>query len=117
MDPEIIDYPSNGTLDDLLTTCTGDEKGFRGRLANLQRGQNAEGENGIRATYNVVPIPTPFPKKRLFFFDITDASAEERHDITVDQLSQGHVLAFATADRAEVFLEDKEAVVAVYREA
>ena len=116
MDTEVIDYPANGTLDDLLTTCTGDEKGFRGRLANLERGHNAAGEKGIRATYNIVPLNQPFPKKKLFFFDITEASASERHDSTVDQLSQGHGLAFPTADDAEVFLEDEEAVVAVYRE-
>jgi hypothetical protein len=117
MDPEIIDYPPDGTLDDLRTTCTGDEKGFRGRLANLKRVQDAAGKKAIRATYNVEPLDKPFPKKKLFFFDITDASPSERHDITVEQLAQGHVLAFPTADRAEVYLGDEEAVVAVYREA
>lgn len=116
MATKVKDLPANGTLEDLTTTCGGHEDGFRAKLARLERGKDADGNNGIRATYNRVPLNEDYVSKELFFFDVTDLSAEERHDITVDQLSQGHVLAFATADRAEVFLEDEEAVVAVYRE-
>ena len=116
MDTETNDYPDNGTLDNLSTTCAGDEKGFRGRLAALERGEDDAGKKGIHATYNLVPLDQPFPKKKLFFFDITDASAAEIKDITVEQLAAGHALAFPEADAAEVFLEGKEAVVAIFRE-
>lgn len=116
METETNDYPDNGTLDDLSRTCIGDEKGFRGRLAGLERGQDDAGKNGIHATYNLVPDDQPFPKKKLFFFDITNSSAAEIKDLTVKQLALKHPLAFPDADAAEVFLQEKEAVVAVFRE-
>ncbi|HEX6047598.1 MAG TPA: hypothetical protein VFZ22_24120 [Pyrinomonadaceae bacterium] len=116
METETNDYPDNGTLDDLSRTCIGDEKGFRGRLAGLERGQDDSGKNGIHATYNLVPDDQPFPKKKLFFFDITDSSADEVKDITVAELAKGHALAYPDADAAEVFLGGKEAIVAVFRE-
>src|SRR4051812_23920155 len=116
MDPEFNDYPANGTLEDLSRTCMGDEKGFRARLVGLERGEDPEGKKGIHATYDAVPFNKPFPKKKLFFFDITDATATEIKDITEDQLAQRHALAYGEADHAEVYLEDKEAVVMIFRE-
>ena len=116
MGTESIDYADNGTLEQLSETCHGDEIGFRGPLVRLERVQNAEGKKGIRATYNSLPFDQPFVRKALFFFDVTDASASEIHDITVSQLAEGHALAFPDADKAEVYLGGNEAVVAIYRE-
>ena len=115
MEPKIKDLPADGTVDDLKTTCGGHEDGFRAKLARLQRGKDAAGVNGIRATYNRVPVDQPYVSKELFFFDITNASASERHNLNVEQLQQGHALAFPGADRVEVYLGGNEAVVAVYR--
>lgn len=116
MDPEIIDYPPDGTVDDLSTTCSGDEDGFRAKLTGLRRVQDGAGNLAIRATYQPVPLNQPYTTKELFFFDITNASASQRHNLTVQQLAQGRALAFAGADNVEVYLGGEEAVVAVYRE-
>ena len=116
MEAEIMDYPSNGTLDDLSTTCGGDEDGLRAKLIKLERAHDADGKTAIRATYQPVPLDKPYVSKELFFFDITDASASEIKDITVEELAKGHALAFPDADSAKVYLEGNEAAVAVYRE-
>ena len=117
MEPEIepMDYPANGTVDDLTNTTRGDEDGLRGKLVRLQRVHNNAGEKAIRATYQIVPDDKPYVSKDLFFFDITDASADEIKEITEDQLEQGNAFAFPGADSANVYLNDKEAIVAVYR--
>ena len=111
-----VDLAPNGTLDNLSTTCGGHEDGFRAKLVKMRRVQDEDDKKGIRVTYERVPFDEPYVHKDLFFVDVTDASASELHDITVDQLSQGHALAYPDADKAEVFLEEKEAVVAVFRE-
>jgi hypothetical protein len=116
MDPEIMDYPSDGALDDLSTTCGGDEDGLRAKLIKLERVHDADGNTAIRATYQPVPTDKPYVSKELFFFDITEASASEIKDITIEQLAKGRAFAFPGADSAKVYLEGKEAVVAVYRE-
>lgn len=115
MDPETMDYPPNGTVEDLSTTCGGDEDGLRAKLIKLERVHDGEGNTAIRATYQPVPLNQPYVSKDLFFFDITDASASEIKDITVKQLAQGRAFAFPGADKAEVYLEGKESLVAVYR--
>ena|SRR5215217_8467141 len=118
MEPEIepMDYPANGTVDDLTNTTRGDEDGLRGKLIRLRRGHNAEGDKAIRATYQIVPDDKPYVSRDLFFFDITDASADEINDITEEQLALGRAFAFDGADSAKVYLNDEEAIVAVYRE-
>lgn len=115
MDPEIIDYPPDGTVDDLTNTTRGDEDGFRAKLVNLKRVHDAAGKKAIRATYQPVPLDKPYVSKDLFFFDITEASSDEIKDITLDQLKKGRAFAFEGADSANVYLKGKEAIVAVYR--
>ncbi|HAF12346.1 MAG TPA: hypothetical protein DHU55_05980 [Blastocatellia bacterium] len=116
MDPEVMDYPPDGTLEDLSTTCGGDEDGLRAKLVKLERAHDNEDNTATRATYEPVPIGDPYVSKELFFFDITDASPQEIHDIAVEQLAQGHALAFPGSDNADVYLNNSEAQVAVYRE-
>lgn len=116
MEPIVMDYPPTGTIDDLSTTCGGDEDGLRAKLVKLERAHNAQGDTATRATYQPVPLDQPYVSKELFFFDITEASAQEVNDITVEQLAKGRAFAFNGADSAQVYLESKEAVVAVYRE-
>ena len=116
MATKVVDLAANGTLEDLSTTCGGHEDGFRAKLIKIERVQDADDNKGVRVTYERVPFDKPYVHKDLFFFDITGASASEVHDITVDQLSQGHALAFPDADKAEVYLEDEEAIVAIFRE-
>jgi len=116
MATKVVDLAANGTLENLSTTCGAQEDGFRAKLIRLQRVHDAEDHKATRVTYERVPFDEEYVSKQLFFFDITDASADDIKDITVDQLSQGHALAYPDADKAEVFLEDKEAIVAVFRE-
>lgn len=116
MEPKIVDYPSDGTLEDLSTTCGGDEDGFRAKLTNLKRVHDANGKTAIRATYQRVPLDEKYVSKELFFFDITHASSDEIKNITIEQLKKGRAFAFPDADSAQVYLGGKEAVVAIYRE-
>lgn len=116
MDPEIIDYGPDGTIDDLSTTCGGDEDGFRAKLVRLQRVEDGDGNTAIRATYQPVPVDERYVPKELFFFDITGSTASERQAIRVEQLALGRAVAFPGADSVEVYLEGDEAVVAIYRE-
>lgn len=115
MDLKTMDYPHNGTVDDLVTTCGGDEDGFRAKLIKLERVRDADGKTAIRATYQRVPFDKPYDSKELFFFDVTGKSAQEKKDLTVEQLAKGRALAFPGADGVEVFLGGEEAVVAIYR--
>ncbi|MFL6211346.1 MAG: hypothetical protein ACJ74W_21035 [Pyrinomonadaceae bacterium] len=113
MASEIIDYPANGTVDQLCLTCGGDEDVFRGPLTKLERGQDSTGKKGIRATYEPVPPDKPYNKKKLFAFDVTNATAQQQQQIDEQQMAQGHAL----VSKFEVFLADKPATVAIYREA
>jgi hypothetical protein len=113
MEPEVMDYPADGTVDDLSTTCGGDEDGLRAKLVKLERAHDEDEKKATRATYEIVPIDDPYVSKELFFFDITKLTAKQIQDITVDQLAKKHSVLF---DKAEVYLDDAEAVVAVYRE-
>lgn len=113
MEPEVIDYPPDGTLDDLSTTCGGDEDGLRAKLVQLERVHDKDDKTATRATYTPVPIDDPYVSKDLFFFDITKLTAQQVHDITVKQLALKRSVLF---DKAEVYLNDAEAVVAVYRQ-
>src|SRR5882724_10987794 len=83
MEPEVIDYPANGTLEDLSRTCGGDEDGFRGPLVKLVRVEDAAGNKGIRATYQPIPLNQPYVSKDLFFFNITTMTAAQKQDLTV----------------------------------
>ena len=111
-----MDYPSNGTIDDLTNTFIGDEDFFRAKLIKLERVHNAEGDTAIRATYQRVPPDEEYVSKDLFLFDITDASADDIKDITEEQLAASHALAFPDADKAEVYLAGAEAIIAIFRE-
>jgi hypothetical protein len=113
MDPEIMDYPPDGTLDDLSGTCGGDEDGLRGPLVRFARVQDAEGNKAIRATYVPIPLNQPYVKKELFFFDITTATPAQQHAIEVEQLQAGHA---RIPEAKDVYLANTEAQVAVYRE-
>jgi hypothetical protein len=117
MSTKTVDLGAKGTLDQVSTTCGGHEDGFRAKLIKLQRVKDADGQKGIRVTYDRVPFDKPYVHKDLFFFDITEASAAEVQEITVAELAKGHSLAFPEADKVEIFLEGKEAVVAIFREA
>jgi hypothetical protein len=100
---EIMNYPASGSLHDLSTTCGGDEDGFRGPLVNLERAQNTGGEKATRATYEPLPPEQPYVKKTLFFVDLASPTPQP----------PGTDVVFASAD---VYLNDAEAQVAVYRE-
>lgn len=116
MDSEVMDYPPDGSLEELSTTCGGDEDGLRAKLVKLERAHDEEDNTATRATYELVPLDDPYVSKELFFFDITNASPQEIHDIAVEQLAQGHAIAFPGADDADVYLNGNESQVAVYRE-
>ncbi|MFN2499832.1 MAG: hypothetical protein ABR557_12165 [Pyrinomonadaceae bacterium] len=111
--PETMNYPASGTLIDLSQTCGGDEDGFRGPLTNLTRNVNSSGEKTTTATYEPIPPQQPYKKKTLFFFDITELTGEQIEEIAAQQFAQNHVVVF---DNADVYLNDFEAQIAVYRE-
>jgi hypothetical protein len=113
MDPEVMDYPPDGTLDDLSTSCGGDEDGLRAKLVKLERAHDNEDKTATRATYEPISLDDPYVSKELFFFDITNLTPQQIHDITVQQLAQKHSVLF---DKAEVYLNGAEALVAVYRQ-
>ena len=100
---EIMNYPASGTLQQLNSTCGGDEDGFRARLTKLERAVNTEGEKATRATYEPVPPDQPYVKKTLFFVDLAHPTAQPPNTNVV----------FASAD---VYLNSAEAKVAVYRQ-
>jgi hypothetical protein len=110
---ETMNYPASGTLADLSSTCGGDEDGFRGPLTKLARDVNSNGEKATRATYEPIPPQQPYKKKTLFFFDITSLTPKQIKEIGDEQVAQKHDVVFAHAD---VYLNDAEAQVAVYRE-
>ena len=100
---EIMNYPASGSLNDLNSTCGGDEDGFRGPLVKLERAENTEGEQATRATYEPLPPQQSYVKKTLFFVDLASPSAQPPNTNVV----------FASAD---VYLNGAEAQVAVYRQ-
>jgi hypothetical protein len=100
---EVMNYPASGSLNDLSGTCGGDEDGFRGPLVSLGRAQNDRGEKATRATYAPLSPAQPYNKKKLFFVDLAQPTAQPPNTNVV----------FASAD---VYLNGAEAKVAVYRE-
>ena len=100
---EIMNYPASGSLQDLNSTCGGDEDGFRGPLVNLERAENTQGEKATRATYEPLPFSQPYVKKTLFMVDLANPTSQP----------PGTTVVLASAD---VYLNDSEAQVAVYRE-
>jgi hypothetical protein len=111
MDPEIIDYPINGTVDDLCRTCGGDEDVFRGPLTKLERVVDGAGKQAIRATFAPIPVTQKYVKKQLFIFDITNMSGQKQNELAQQQMAQGRAEAF----RGQVYLGGKAATVVVYR--
>jgi hypothetical protein len=108
-----MNYPASGSLQDLSSTCGGDEDGFRGPLTDLERGVNSKGEKATRATYEPILPQQPYHKKNLFFFDITNLTPKQIQDIKVTQLALKRSALF---DNANVYLNGAEAQVAVYRQ-
>jgi hypothetical protein len=100
---EVMNYPASGSLQQLSSTCGGDEDGFRARLVKLERATNTEGEKATRATYEPVPLDQPYVKKTLFFVDKAHPTPQPPNTDEV----------FASAD---VYLNNAEAQVAVYRQ-
>jgi hypothetical protein len=96
-----MNYPSAGSLEQLSMTCGGDEDGFRGPLVNLERADVA-GEKSTQATYEPLPFDQPYVKKQLFFVDLAHPTAQPPNTDVV----------LASAD---VYLNNSEAQVAVYR--
>jgi hypothetical protein len=113
MADEFMDYPNNGTVDDLCSTCGGDEDVFRGPLTKLERVVDTKGNQGIRATYAPLPFTKKYAKKRLVMFDITNMSTKEQTELAKQQIAQGNAEAF----KGQVYLGGKPATVVVYREA
>lgn len=111
--PETMNYPASGTLKDLSQTCGGDEDGFRGPLTNLTRNVNSSDEKMTTATYEPIPPQQPYKKKTMSFFDITELTSEQIEEIASQQLAQKHVVVF---NKADVYLNDFDAQIAVYRE-
>lgn len=111
MELETIDYPIDGTVEQLCTTCGGDESVFKGPLVKLERVEDEEGTKAIRATYRRTPFPQPFNKKQLFIFDITNMSGQKQNELAQEQMAQGRAEAF----RGQVYLGGKPATVVVYR--
>lgn len=100
---ETENYPASGSLDDLATSCGGDEDGFRGPLVKLERGQNTKGENATRASYEPIPPTQGYVKKKLLFVDLANPTAQPANTDVVFQ-------------SADVYLNNQPAQVAVYRE-
>lgn len=109
---ETMNYPASGTLEDLSMTCGGDEDAFRGPLTSLSR-DDSSGTQVTRATYEPIPPQQPYNKKMLFFFDITNLAPEEVGALADQQAAQHHELLF---DNADVYLNNSEAQVAVYKD-
>ena len=107
-----VDYPADGTIDDLSQTCQADEDIFRARLKQITNVEAQNGTKGNRATYERIPFDQPYKKKKLSFQDITNATADQQRDIAEKEMQQGHAEAF----RADVFLKGKPAKIIVYRE-
>ena len=105
-------YAADGTLDDLQTTCQGDEDAHRARLTRLERAQKPDGTKATVATYEVIPFEKDFPAKDLFFFDITNSSPQQQRDISEQQMQAGHAL---IDDKFDVFINNKPSSVLVFR--
>jgi|ERR1041384_3880184 hypothetical protein len=108
-------YAADGTLDQLQTTCRGDEDAERARLAGFRRVQRTDGTKGTEATFAPVPNNQPFPTKEIFFFDVTSTTPDQERNIMTQQLQQGHALVVDKPAGA-VYLNNKEAAVWVFRE-
>lgn len=112
MADETIDYPINGTVDDLSSTCMSDEDVFRGPLTKLERVVDTKGTKGVRATYEPIPFTEKFVRRKLAMFDITGMSSQDQIQLTQQQIAKG----FAEAFKGKVFLGGKAATVIVYRQ-
>jgi hypothetical protein len=110
-------YEANATLIQLSDSCQTDEDAFQARIISMERVEADDGGKGTEVKYMRVPFSEVYVPKALFFFDLTDLTPEEIQDISTEQLQQSHALAsFPTSDNADVYLNDNEAQVAVYRE-
>lgn len=111
MATEFMDYPDDGTLEDLGRTCGADEDICRGPLTKLERVEDESGKKGIRATYAPIPAGQKYVKRKLFIFDVTDLTPQQQVDLTARQVAKGNARIF----EGEVYLGGKPATVAVYR--
>lgn len=108
---ETIDYPIDGTVEALCTTCIGDESVFNGPLRSLELVEDKDGNKAIRATYDRLPFPRKHARKPLFIFDVTNMSADQQNQLAQQQMAQGNAEAF----RGQISLGGKSATVVVYR--
>jgi hypothetical protein len=113
MELETIDYPIDGTVEQLCTTCGGHESLFNGPLVKLELVEDDNGKQAVRATYRRTPFPEEFIQKPIFIFNITNMSSQKQNELAQQQMAQGHAEAF----RGQVCLGGQPATVVVYREA
>jgi hypothetical protein len=96
-------YPADSTLDDLSQSCQIDEDNLRSRLINLERGE-MNGAKANKATFEGIEFSEPYITKRLLFQDLTQSASDEK--------PQG----YEPVLKADVFLQNRPARIAVYRE-
>ncbi len=96
-------YGANATLKDLSDSCQADEDAYQARLTGLQRVDAEDEKKGTQVTYTRVPFSEVYITKKLFFVDLSSATPQP----------PGTKVVF---DNADVYLADKPAQVAVYRE-
>ncbi|HEV7797096.1 MAG TPA: hypothetical protein VGO73_02985 [Pyrinomonadaceae bacterium] len=96
-------YGADATLKQLSDSCQTDEDAYQGHLAGLERVDAEDGTKGTQCTYTRTPFSEIYVSKALFFVDLAAPTAQPPNTDVV----------FASAD---VYLNDAEAQVAVYRE-
>lgn len=96
-------YPCDGSLDQLRDSCQADEDAFQARLTGLERVEAEDGSKGTQTTYTRVPFSEVYVTKELTFVDLASPTPQP----------PGTDVVF---ESAEVYLNDAEAQVAVYRE-
>jgi hypothetical protein len=101
--PEVDTVPGSGSLEDLCNSCGGFEDGFRGPLVKLERFTDTKGQKGNKATVEPLPFSQPYVKKKLFCVNLASPTTPP----------SGYKVVIASAD---VYLNNAEAKIAVYRE-
>jgi hypothetical protein len=96
-------YAASGTLKNLSDTCNSREDAYEARLVGLERVDAEDDTKGTQATYQRIPFSEIYVKKQLFFVDLASPTPQPP---STD----------AVFDNADVYLNDDEAQVAVYRQ-
>jgi hypothetical protein len=96
-------YAATGTLKNLSDTCNSREDAYEARLVGLERVEAEDGTKGTEATYERIPFSEIYVKKQLSFVDLANPTPQPSNTNTV-------------FDNADVYLNDSEAQVAVYRQ-